>query len=563
MTKHLPITILPPPWLSWWAYLIYALISAGIFLTAFHYYYSKQRWKRECFVRETEQRKKEELNEMKLNFYTNITHELRTPLSLIMAPLHDLYKQYEKDEFAHFRLKIITDNAYKLLNLINQLLDIRRSSQQSLPLNVSRHDIYLTVKSAVDSFGYQSRQTGIYLHFIPPNKACKGWFDLEKIEKVLYNLISNAFKFTPPDGNIEVRLWTQEDDGKQFAFVSVKDSGIGIASNELDKIFDLFHHGTPLRGDSSGVGLALSKTMMKLHGGNISVESGHNAGSNFIISFRIDKEAYRPEHIVDDAPEEVEKKEREEESLPPDAPAQNPAPAIDKYTVLIVEDNDDMRMYIAECLKNAFKIIPATDGKEGLAMAQKHHPDIVITDMMMPRMDGLEFIRRMKSNPRTSYIPIIVHSVKNDRQSIREAVVTGAQEYIVKPFEAESLIFRIGNQLNSRSYFARKLKSEEIIEPAEIEIPSRDKAMLDKIRIIVEKNISDPLFGVDQLAAELGMSRTQLYRRLKMLPGGKNISEIIRYIRIQRAAQLLSTGQMRVTEVMYEVGIINHYRFIQ
>jgi ligand-binding sensor domain-containing protein/signal transduction histidine kinase/CheY-like chemotaxis protein len=557
--KSLQITILPPPWLTWWAYLAYVLMAAGIGWTVFSYFRSKQRWKRDFFIRETEQRKKEELNEMKLNFYTNITHELRTPLSLIMAPLRDLVKQQEGDEYARFRLKIITDNAHKLLNLINQLLDIRRSSEQTLPLAISCHNIHAMVKSVVDSFCYQSEQAGIYLHFIPPNRACKGWFDLEKIEKVLCNLVSNAFKFTPPNGNIEVRLWTQEEDGRQFAFVSVKDSGIGIASNEQSKIFDLFYHGTPLRGDSSGVGLALSKTMMKLHGGNISVESEHNAGSNFIISFRIDRDAYRPEHIV--------KKTREDdmpgdENIPEDIPAQESPAVRDKYTVLIVEDNDDMRMYIAECLKSAFRIITAIDGKEGLNMAQKLHPDIVITDMMMPRMDGFEFIRKMKSNPRTNYIPIIVHSVRNDRESIREAFVTGAQEYIVKPFEAESLIFRIGNQLNSRSYFARKLKSEEIMEPAEVEVPSRDREMLDKIRTIVEKNLSDALFGADQLAAELGMSRTQLYRRLKTLPGGKNISEIIRHIRIQRAAQLLSTGQLRVTEVMYEVGINNHYRFI-
>lgn len=229
--------------------------------------------------------------------------------------------------------------------------------------------------------------------------------------------------------------------------------------------------------------------------------------------------------------------------------------------MLIVEDNADMSAYIESCLKEHFRIAVAPDGGAGLALAQKLKPDVVISDLMMPVMDGIEFTRRMKENPRTNFIPIIVHSVKEDQQSIREALTAGAQEYIIKPFEAENLIFRIRNLLSSREHFARKLRTETITEPTAVELPSDDEQLLRRLSAVVEANIQNPLFDIEYLAGELHMSRMQLYRRMQRIAGGRTVSEIIRDIRIKRAAQLLASGGMRVSEVMVEVGMNNQYRF--
>lgn len=545
--------ILRPPWKSWWAYLLYAVTSGLLITAVISYFRSRQRWKQMLFRREMEQRNGETLNEMKLNFYTNITHELRTPLTLISAPLRDLCSAYKDDEYMGFRLGIIDRNAKKLLKLINQLLDIRRISAQTLPMVVSCRDVHNTVRDVVSSFGYLAEQSGIYLRYLPPAEARKGWFDHDKIEKVLHNLLSNAFKFTSKGGNIEVRLWFECLDEREFARVCVSDSGVGIPQKELAKIFDLFYHGTPLAGQSSGVGLSLTKALLELHGGRVEVKSTPNAGSEFTASFRIDCKAYDPAYVI----------REDAASGAPAGSGDDTNEQNDRFRVLVVEDNDDMRNYICVCLKKDFHITMASDGRTGLELARSKHPDIVITDMMMPVMDGMEFIRSMKRDSRTDFIPIIVHSIKNDKTSIREAFKAGAQEYIVKPFEPETLILRITNQLSSRVQFARKVKTEKIMEPTGVQIPAQDEELLNRIRTIVENNMSNVSFGVDQLACELGMSRTQLYRRAKTIPPGKNPNEIIRDIRIQRAGQLLATGQLRVVEVLYEIGITNHYRFVQ
>ncbi len=553
--KRVEFVILPPPWASWWAVLLYLTGGALLITGVIFYFRSRQRWRQELFRREIEQQNREELNEMKLNFFMNITHELRTPLTLISAPLRDLRARYDSEEYAGFRLGIIDRNVRKLLKLINQLLDIRRISSHTLPMAVSLYDVYGAVRGVVDSFAYLSSQSGIALRFVAPEERPEGWFDLDKIEKVLHNLISNAFKFTPRGGGIEVGLRFETGDSGKFAVVSVRDSGVGIPQRELSRIFDMFYHGTPLHGQSSGVGLSLTKALIELHGGRVEVSSAPQQGSEFTVRFRIDREAYKPEYIVGG-----ELSGREREGVPSAVPAEKPHQT---YTVLVVEDNADMLDYITECLKGEFTIVRASDGEQGLEAARTRHPDIVITDMMMPVMDGLEFIRRMKADSRTGHIPIIVHSVKNDRESIREAFVAGAYEYIVKPFEPETLVFRMTNLLNARTQFARKVQNEKNMEPSGVHVPSQDEELLVRIRTVVEENMSNVDFGVDQMASELGMSRTQLYRRTKAIPPGRNPNEIIRDIRIRRAAQLLATGQLRVAEVLYEIGMTNHTRFIR
>ena len=551
--RTLTIIVHPAPWATWWAYLIYLVLATALLTAAVFYLTARQRWRRKLFMQQIEQEKARELSEMKLGFYTNITHELRTPLALITAPLKDLEERNGLDEYVSFRLGLIRRNVNKLLKLINQLLEIRRVSAQNLPLKISCYNLAYTVREVVRSFGSMSEQTGIMLHFEAPQTLPDAWFDLDKIEKILQNLISNAYKFTPEQGDIHVRLAVETHDKVRYACISVQDSGIGIPSADLPRIFDLFFHSTPLNGVSSGVGLSFSKALIELHQGQITVSSKEGQGSLFIIRFPIDRHCYPEEQIV------LPDKSSHPLIEKPDRPASGPDDR--KYLVLIIEDNPDMNAYIVSCLESQFRTAVAFNGEEGLALAQKLKPDVVICDLMMPVMDGIEFTCRMKSNPRTNFIPIIIHSVKEDQKSIREALTAGAQEYIIKPFEAENLNFRISNLLSSREHFARKLRSETITNPTPVELPSDDEQLLQKMSSIVEANIQNPLFDIEYLAKELHMSRMQLYRRMQRVAGRRTVSEIIRDIRIKRAAQLLASGGMRVNEVMIEVGMNNQYRF--
>lgn len=547
VVKRLDVNIRPAPWNTWWAYVVYTLLLCGAVVAAISYVISRQRWKRKLFVHKVEQDKTREMTEMKLNFYTNITHELRTPLSLITGPLKDIEEYGNTDGFIKLRLGLIGRNVDKLLRLINRILEIRKISAQDLPLKIVRHNVTNVVREIVHSFVSMSEQNGTVMNFESRETVDDAWFDREKIEQVLQNLISNAYKFTPANGTIKVTLDTALRDGVRYAVVSVEDIGVGIDEKDIDNIFDLFFHGTPLTGSSSGIGLSLSKAIMDAHSGTIDVVSEPGKGSVFTISFPIDRAFYLGM--------EAELQRETKEAPVPVAAKEH------KHLVLIVEDNDDMREYIVECLKEDFRLATAADGEEGLTVAQKLRPDVVISDIMMPVMDGIEFVRRMKSNPRTNFIPIIIHSVKEDKASIREALTAGAHEYIIKPFDSENLIVRIRNLLNSREHFALKLKAENIIEPTSVDIPSDDAVLLEHLTKIVEANMQNPMFDIELLANQLHMSRMQLYRRMQRIAGGKTVSEVIRDIRIKRAAQLLSTGSKRISEVMYEVGINNQYRF--
>lgn len=554
--RELSFIIAPPFWLTWWAYILYALIIIALLYSIFLYLRFRQRWRYKFLLQEIEKKKDNEINEMKLNFYANITHELRTPLTLISAPLDDLCKRYMIDEYFSYRAGLINKNVNKLLQLINQLLDIRKVSINEMPLTVTQQDTYSFVKQIADSFYNLSTQNHIYFRFTPPESNFEGWFDCNQIEKVINNLISNAFKFTPQQGSIEVKLWKASNGEEEYAFLSVSDSGVGISAKELPRIFDMFYHGTPLSGQSSGVGLSFSKALIELHGGIISVESSHTSGSVFTVRFRIDKEFYKKEYIIEENMNIAPIISAEEDGY-----SQSIEETEKKYTLLIIEDHVDMREYLTDSLHDSFEILTAADGEIGLLIARKSKPDLVITDMMMPRMSGIDLIRQMKSDHRTNHIPIIVYSAKSDKESIREAFRTGAQEYIVKPFEMEFLTLSIRNQLKSKEQFMHKVKHEHIITPSDVYMPSPEKELLEKIHIIMERNMSNASFGVEQLADELKMSRSQLYRKIQSLSFGKNAVEIIRGIRIQRAAQLLATGQLRITEVMFEVGITNNARF--
>ncbi len=557
--KELTITILPPPWKTFWAYALYVLIIGVILFFILKYIYDKQVWRNKLLIQQLEKQKEHEMNEMKLSFFTNITHELRTPLVLILGPLRDLINWGNvHEEFVSYRLNIINKNANRLLDLINQILNVRSMSANHLPLSISVCDMEALVNNIVNSFDFYSEKEGITLSFACDGNLKEAWIDKDKIEKVLHNLISNAMKYTPRGGNVDVRLWLYTDafSMQRKAFVSVKDNGVGIEKNRINKIFDMFYSSSSSgNGNSWGIGLSFSKILVEAHLGKIEVESQQGAGSIFTFFVPIDRDAYDAKIIRADKKEETpapeNKVEKTEERFENDS----------RYTVLVVEDNDDMRDYIRESLKNDFRIIEALDGEEGLTLARKHIPNAIISDLMMPKIDGISLIVRLKGDTRTNFIPVIVHSVKDDKNSIWEAFSAGAQDYIVKPFEPEILIRKINNLLSARKEYAKKLQTDQIITPTEVESVNPDVELLAKITNIVEQNLSNSDLNAFLLSSELGMSRMQLYRKLKNVSGGKQISELILDIRLKRAAQLFLLGDKRINEVMYETGFNNNTRF--
>lgn len=570
--KEVNITIQPPPWKTAWAYALYILIVLSLSYFIIHYLLTKQRFKNELYLERVEKEKMQELNEMKMRFFTNITHEFRTPLMLIISPLRDLMSDIRKqNSHVQLRLQIISRNAQRLLGLINQTLDLRKISSDTMSLLITRNSLHIQVENMIDSFELLAIDRDVTIHFENELTTEIQWYDKYKIDKVLFNIISNAFKYTPKKGSIDIRIsQTDDNDGFEHAIVSIKDTGKGIPASELDKIFEMFYQAKNSTIEGTGIGLSYVKSLLNVHKGDISVESKEGQGTCFTFRFPISKAAYSEEQVsetinpdydnqfilpvIDDSvnneitvSEEIYKAERH--------------PNGDKgKTILLVEDNIDLRMYIKDCLIKHYNIIEASDGVAGLKSAKKHQPDLIISDIMMPLMDGIELSKALKADIHTRHIPIFLHSIKSDEITLKEAMEAGAEDLIYKPYNYLVLIKKIRNFFRTREHLVSRTQAEVILEPTGVNIPSSDEELMLRVSKIIEENLSNPEFGVEILAENLNMSRMQLHRRIVMTTGLQT-SALIRDFRLQRAAQLLKSGEKRISEVMWETGFNNHSRF--
>lgn len=558
--KSIDFVIEPAPWATWWAKTIYLLATLSIITLMVNYFMTRHRLKNEIFKEKLEKEKVTELNEIKLNFFTNITHEIRTPLNLIISPLQDLLEVVSTyDHFTSMRLKIIHRNSFKLYSLINQILDLRKVSSDAEKLMVSEADLVQTLLDVKASFNWLAEQKNIRFDYRSP-QIVNAWFDKDKIEKIIFNLISNAFKYTPDGGTISITLTINGEPDKQQACISIKDTGTGIDAAEQDKVFEMYYQSTAQYNQGTGIGLSLSKKLIEMHGGEIFVNSLVGEGSEFTIIFPISKNIFSGHNISAMRPETDNMYQ-----VPADKElivAEDKKVEIDlsKRSVLIIEDNEDQRAYFKDCLLPHFHVLDAANGQEGLDCAMKYQPDIIVTDLMMPLLDGMEVCRKIKSNVKTSHIPVIIHSVKNTTQSIKDALMAGADDFITKPFDYSMLTLKVNNILKSKNQLMLNIHKNDMISPAEVAIPSLDKELLKKIVCIVEKNIADANFSVEKLCDDIGMSRMNLHRRLHAIIG-KTASEFIREVRIKRAGQLLATGSKRISEVMFEVGISSNSHF--
>ncbi len=548
---NLKIIILPPFWRTKLALLIYISIIIISLIIARKLTLSQARLKFQLEQERYEKRRVHDLDMLKIKFFTNISHEFRTPLSLILAPIEKLISTSENaDQKKHF--VIMQRNAKRLLNMVNQLLDFRRMEEKEFKLNPVSSNIVEFIKDVVYSFSDISEKKNINLTFQSNVKEFIMQFDADKFEKIMYNLLSNAFKFTHENGNVDVEINVDHlpDNTNKYIEIKVKDTGIGIPENMQENIFEqFFQNEVPgnMINQGSGIGLSITKEFVRLHNGTINVISSPDNGSCFTISILINEISVLNNDIIER--QEIyhahELLQNESENI-----------SSEKPLVLIVEDNEDLRFYLKDNLKRNYSIIEAGNGREALNKAFLHIPEIIVSDIMMPEMNGIELCTKLKNDKRTSHIPIILLTAKSEQEHQLEGYNSGAADYIIKPFNFEILESKLKNIISQREDIRKSFQRYISVNPSEIKVESIDEKLIQKALEIVEKNISNSEFLVEDLSRELGMSRVNLYKKLLSITG-KTPIEFIRTIRLKRAAQLLKGNGLSVSEVAFKVGFNN------
>ena len=546
------IKVLPPFWRTTLAYFIYILL-AGLALFTLRRR-GIQKIKRQFEIEQERQQAKRmhELDMMKIKFFTNVSHEFRTPLSLILAPVEKMLKQTEEPEQVR-QMQMINRNAKRLLNLVNQLLDFRKMEVQELKLHPKSGDIIKFIKEISFSFSDVAEKKNIAFVFDSEIEVLETRFDHDKIERILFNLLSNSFKFTSEGGHVSVLVTLTDNKLKKKQFVEIKviDSGIGIPQEKQDKIFErFFQNDVPgtMVNQGSGIGLSITKEFVKLHGGDIKVESEPGEGSCFTVTLPLTVS----EKLIQDS-----FVKNDDLVLNHDSKASGK-----KLTVLLVEDNDDFRFYLKDNLKECFHIIEASNGKEGWQKALALHPNLVVSDISMPEMDGIALCRKIKLDPRTSHLPVVLLTALTGEEQQLKGLETGAADYLTKPFNFEILLSKIKNILSQQESMRKTYQKQVEVKPSDIVVESPDEVFIQKILQVVEKNISNPDFSVEELSSEMYMSRVTLYKKILAITGQTPV-EFIRVVRIKRAAQLLEKGHLTISQVGYKVGFKSQKYFVR
>jgi signal transduction histidine kinase/ligand-binding sensor domain-containing protein/DNA-binding response OmpR family regulator len=550
----LGITVLPPFWKTRTALVLYMLLVIGALLLTRKIIQQREQTKFAIQQERQEAMRMHELDMMKIKFFTNVSHEFRTPLTLILTPLERMLKQAkEPDQQSQFQL--IQRNAKRLLNLVNQLLDFRKLEVQEIQFNPSEGDIIAFIRETVYSFSDLSEKKDIRLDFTSTINTMETIFDQDKLEKILFNLLSNAFKFTPEHGSVSVEVELQNNDPEKWLRIRVRDTGIGIAADKLESIFERFFQTElprSLVNQGSGIGLSITREFVKIHGGTIAVESEVGKGSCFSVLLPLQEVTHPVEtdQVPVTEPENVQAVQYKGNRA-------EPAKALShKPVLLLVEDNEDFRFYLKDNLKQEYQLLEARDGKEAWKKVQEELPDLIVSDVMMPEMNGIELCRRVKTDQRVSHIPVILLTARAAEEQKLEGFQTGADDYITKPFNFEILASRIQNLIQQREKFHRAFSKQVDVKASELHITPLDEKFIQNAIKCVEDNVSKPEFSVEDLSRELGISRAHFYKKIVALTG-KSPLEFIRTIRLQQAAQLLEKSQLTVAEVAYQVGFNN------
>lgn len=555
-------TILAPWYFSWWAYVIYAFVFLGVLYQIRSYELKRLNKKHALQLERVEYGKLKELDQLKSQFFANISHEFRTPLTLILGQI-DSVMSSAIDNREKGKLQVANRNAKRLLTLINQLLDLSKLEAGSMELNAEQHNIVSFLKSLFFSFESLAEAQKITLKFESEYQNIPVIFDPDKMEKVFYNLVSNAFKFTSANGEIKVTLKILKSSEVE---IQIKDTGIGIPADRLPHIFDRFYQvdsSMTREHEGTGIGLALTKELVELHKGKITVNSKENEGTEFIINLPLGDFANEKENLID-----LTEDKFSQESISDDLKINDPhseeldqnqksdkekTVSVKQEIILIVEDNPDVRSYIREQLENVYQVFESDNGVQGVSTAQIEIPDLIITDVMMPKMDGYQFSKSIRADEKTSHIPIIMLTAKAGLDDKIEGLETGIDDYLTKPFSAKELKVRVKNLIQQREQLRKRFSTSTVIKPSEVSAVSADQVFLNKTISFIEAHFENEKFSVDMLAEELNMSLSQLNRKLNALinqPPG----QLIRSLRLQRAADLLMKKAGTVAEICYKVG---------
>ena len=547
----LGIVVNPPFWMSWWAYLLYAIGLVVVFFLARYRMLKREREKFHLQQIENEVAKNEEINNMKFRFFTNVSHELRTPLTLIISPLEGMLKE-TTDELQSTRLQLMYRNAQRLLHLVNQLLDFRKGEMSTHQLSLSEGDIISYVHSVCNSFLLMADKKHIQFSFFSGIDTFSMAFDADKVGKIVMNLLSNAFKFTPEGGRVTVMI-EHVAGTPDMLEIKIADTGIGISDVDKEHIFERFYqadHKGVEETTGNGIGLSLVRDFVTLHEGEVKVFDNIGTGSVFVIQFpvkHVETQVQLPPETGISIGEEEDKEIKEE--------TREETERKDFPLLLIVDDNEDFRIFMRYSLELQYRVKLAVNGNEAWEMMQEELPDLVISDVMMPQMDGNELCRLIKKDKRTAHIPVILLTARQNTEAKLEGLQTGADDYVTKPFNMTILVLRI-RKLIELSRYHRVTQGMIDPVPSEIVITSLDEKLIEKAIKYVEDNMSRTELSVEELSRELGMSRVHLYKKLLQITG-KTPIEFICVIRLKRAAQLLRESQLHVSEVAFEVGFNN------
>lgn len=544
----LAVIIKPPWWNTWWAYIIYGLIFvSGLYLIR-RYEMNRMKLQNQLRIEKIKTDNLRNIDHVKSRFFANISHEFRTPLTLILGQIESVLSSNVETKIKG-KLQVANRNARRLLSLINQILDLSKIEAGSMKLSSRQHNIVSFLKSLFYSFESLAESQKITMKFESEFESIPVVFDPEKMEKIFYNLISNALKFTPQQGEIKVVIRKSDT----LVEIKVKDNGKGISKENLQSIFDRFYqvdNSKTREAEGTGIGLALTKELVELHKGEISVSSGLNEGTEFTLTFPIGD---IKEDVIDN--DLINSFDSPIESIPnkQGTSLNQNNNQTGKEIILIIEDNFDVLSYIREQFDAEYKILEASNGEEGILLAQKEIPDLIITDVMMPKMDGYQLSKAIKSDEKTSHIPIIMLTAKAGLDDKIEGLETGIDDYLTKPFSAKELKVRVKNLIYQRKELRKRFSNSTVIKPSEITAQSVDQIFLNKVVSTIDKYFEDESFSVDKLADELNMSISQLNRKLNALidqPPG----QLIRSFRLQRAADLLKQNAGSVAEICYKVG---------
>jgi signal transduction histidine kinase/ligand-binding sensor domain-containing protein/DNA-binding response OmpR family regulator len=558
--SEIEFKVLPPPWKTWWAYTIYLTIFLLLLWFSRHVGLNRLRLKNKLEIANISLKKEKDITEIKSTLFSNISHEFRTPLTLMLGPLEDLSKSEEISFGVRKGILGVQEQAKRLYNLVNQLLDFQKSEFDDLILNFQNTDIVSFSKNVCYSFRNEAKRKGITLEFVSSHPEILVNFDEDRMTAILYNLLSNAFKFSNENGLIKLEINQITTLNQSYCEIIVSDTGRGISEYELDKIFNRYYQVKKAEAGKftgTGIGLAFTKDLVLLHNGTIRAESKPNEGSSFHVILPLGQivqydKAIDPINFNETPIYPTENPETFQEEL---------STSEEKPILLIVDDNVEVSDYLTSLLANIYNIFTAADGLDGLAQATDLIPDIVISDVMMPNMDGYEFCHLLKSDLRTSHIPVILLTAKSDNQSQIKGIKEGADAYLLKPFVPEMLLSYVKTLLESRKrlkeIFIKKLQ----LGPSEVEITSFEGDFIKILTQKIEENISNPEFQTDDLAEKMNMSRSTFYRKLKAITNMSG-SEFLRFIRVKRGAQLLLTNEFSIKQIAYEVGFnyVKHFR---